>query len=137
MLASERDWCHSSVDWQRPGIVAQIDKMIGNRKETLKFSYLILRSDGRRLSDLAGGTPWRLVSDPHSEKGRAMIRGCGGGQFLPLVRLKRATSETNAGFKSLERGQLVTLERSGMHEREVRIEEDTKIEIHGPFFNKT
>jgi ribosomal protein RSM22 (predicted rRNA methylase) len=138
MLPSERDWCHSVVDWQRPGIVAQIDKMIGNRKEMLKFSYLILRRDGRRLSDLIEPGPdrtlWRLVSDPHSEKGRAMIRGCGGGQFLPLVRLKRAASETNAGFKSVERGQLVTLEKAEMHEREVRIEEKTSIEIQGPFF---
>src|SRR5439155_16715933 len=47
LAATERDWCHSAIDWERPGIVAQLDKLIGNRKEMLKFSYLILRRDGR------------------------------------------------------------------------------------------
>jgi ribosomal protein RSM22 (predicted rRNA methylase) len=135
MLASERDWCHAAIDWKRPAIVAQLDKLTGNRKETLKFSYLILRRDNRRLLDAVSLQPgqelWRIVSDPHSEKGRASIYACGGGQFLPLVRLKRDASQHNAEFGSLERGQLVSLEQAKPHKRELRIEQDTEVDING------
>ncbi|MEW6735299.1 MAG: small ribosomal subunit Rsm22 family protein [Acidobacteriota bacterium] len=138
LSVSVRDWCHSSVDWQRPSIITQLDKLIGNRKESLKFSYLILRRDGRSLIDTIASSSktscWRLVSDPHSEKGKTLIYACGGGAYLPMVRLKRAQSPANAQFAKVERGQLATLGEAMQRAQEVRIEQETLVELYGPYF---
>src|SRR5262249_3961479 len=129
------------LDWQPPAIVRQLDKLIGNRKELLKFSYLIVRRDQRRLTDALadelGTTLWRLVSDPHSEKGKTSIFGCGGGNFLPLVRLKRSKTEANLAFERVERSQLARLLAASQRENELRIEEETAVELYGPFLNNT
>ena len=38
----------------RPALVKEIDKLTGLRKDSLKFSYLVLRKDGLTLKDVCG-----------------------------------------------------------------------------------
>jgi ribosomal protein RSM22 (predicted rRNA methylase) len=37
-----RDWCHEDRSWQPPELIRQLDLLIGNRKDSLKFSYVVL-----------------------------------------------------------------------------------------------
>lgn len=39
---SDRDWCHMYLDWKCPEVITKIDALIGNRKDYLKFSYLVI-----------------------------------------------------------------------------------------------
>ncbi len=39
-----RDWCHAEQPWDRPKHIAQLDKRMGRRRATLKFSYLAIRT---------------------------------------------------------------------------------------------
>ncbi len=98
---SARDWCHTVIDWQRPSIITQLDKLVGSRKEALKFSYLVLRKDSYNLMETINSPPqhtkWRLVSDLHKEKGKISIYACGRGDYLPLVRLSRPNSRISDG----------------------------------------
>ncbi|MBL8152244.1 MAG: methyltransferase domain-containing protein [Blastocatellia bacterium] len=138
LKTSEKDWCHSVTDWKRPSIVAQLDRIVGNRKEMLKFSYLILRRDGKNLSDIIAKkhiSSWRLVSEKHNEKGKSLIYGCNGEDYYPIVRLKREISPQNLSFNDLERGQLAVFEaeKKKLSKTEIKIEAETVVEIYGPF----
>ena len=111
MLARDRDWCHQVIDWQRPMVVKQLDELIGNRKETLKFSYLALRRDGKRMSDrfATEGDVYRAVGDLQSEKGKDMIYLCGVSEALPHTLLKRDRTELTKPFIAITRGDLIEI----------------------------
>ncbi|MCS6886266.1 MAG: small ribosomal subunit Rsm22 family protein [Acidobacteriota bacterium] len=103
MLATT-DWCHSEVFWYRPRIVAQIDKLIGNRRDTLSFSYLIIRRDGHNLAELLSDAPlWRTVGKVHKQKGKSVCYCCGLGKYAPVVKLKREAADKS--FEKLRRGE--------------------------------
>src|SRR5581483_7606292 len=79
MLSRDRDWCHQTIDWRRPAVVKQLDELIGNRKERLKFSYVVFRKEEMRTIDCSEvpGKLYRAVGDLQSEKGKDMIYLCG------------------------------------------------------------
>jgi len=113
MLLRDRDWCHHVLDWHRPRVVKQLDEMIGNRKEHLKFSYIVLRKDNLRASDVYPhpGRVYRAVDDLQREKGKDMIYLCGSTEPLTHTLLKRDRSNSNRDFVSINRGDLVEIER--------------------------
>ena len=41
------DWCHEERPWQTPPAIAALDRDVGFIKDALKFSYLLLRTDGQ------------------------------------------------------------------------------------------
>ncbi len=54
---NRRDWCHAYLDWKRPAVIGQVDQLIGNRKDHLKFSYVIFATPGTgRQSSVAGNS---------------------------------------------------------------------------------
>lgn len=132
MLANtDRNWCHAEIGWRRPELVAQIDKMVGNRKETLKFSYLIVRKDGQNLAKLLSSDPlWRVVSDQHKEKGRKLVYACGMGRYSSLVKLKRDASPVNRDFDNLSRADYLSFPLVEERE-EIRITADCALRSFG------
>lgn len=132
MLAStDRNWCHAEVGWRRPGLITQIDQSIGNRKHSLKFSYLIIRKDGLNLSNLLSSEPlWRVVSDQHKEKGRVLVYACGMGRYKPLVRLNRNASPANRAFDGLSRTSYLSFPFAEEQE-EIRITADCTLRSFG------
>lgn len=43
LAAGERDWCHFYVEWERPGLIVEIDTAAHMDRRHLKMSYLLLR----------------------------------------------------------------------------------------------
>ncbi|MBI2344318.1 MAG: methyltransferase domain-containing protein [Deltaproteobacteria bacterium] len=109
---SRRDWCHAYLDWERPPLIAKLDHLIGNRKEYLKFSYLILSNRGSETSRLNQHLPqYRVVSAPLRSKGKTELLLCPATAapeaLTRLTRLDRDRSSANAEFDRVLRGDIV------------------------------
>ena len=81
-----RDWYHEDVPWDPPALIREIDKLIGLRKDALKFSYVVLRKDGLSLTDVHGVDSCRIVSEPLVSKGKIEFYLCGPGGRLRVTR---------------------------------------------------
>ena len=109
------DWCHESVHWSEPEIIREIDERIGNRKSSLKFSYVVLtrgdlsvREVGRQQSCLKSDEClWRVVSERLEEAGKLSLYLCGSMGRFKVTRLNKHTDEVNEAFSRLDRGQVV------------------------------
>ncbi len=136
-VASEnkKDWCHSEHAWEPGERIQAVDRLIGNRKDALKFSYLVLRKDGKNVLDLQ--TPsiaredrsncWRVVSERIVEKGKQRAFMCGERGRIQFTRLDRQASSSNQAFENLTRGSLVRLSRVEAREKEIRVTEKTTV----------
>lgn len=115
-----RDWCHAYLDWRRPPLIAQVDQLIGNKKDFLKFSYLIL---GQPLPAAPHTTPspaarYRVVSAPMRSKGKTELLLCpdATGDTSRLHRIARLSKDRTARNTALERawrGDLVVVSKLG------------------------
>jgi len=133
---NEKDWCHTEQPWRPSAKVREVDRLIGNRKDALKFSYLVLRKDGKNI--LAVRRPsrtaeeqfacWRMVSELITEKGKRRAFLCGEGGRLQFTRLDRHATETNAVFGRMERGDIVALSQTELRPTEIRVVEQTRVE---------
>ncbi len=110
-LLHPEDWCHEERHWEPPASVAAMDREVGFIKDALKFSYLVLRKDGRtivpREPDLI-----RVVSEQRQFKGELRVWACGETGRREIGRLDRERSETNAAFDVASRGTIVRIEGS-------------------------
>ncbi len=133
---NKKDWCHTEFEWRPTNQMTQIDQRIGNRKDALKFSYLVLRKDGKNVLDLKrlSGTPaeesacWRVVSELIVEKGKQRAFLCGEAGRVQFTRLDRHESPPNQAFGDLIRGDLVKITGAKPHGEEGRIAEATEVE---------
>jgi ribosomal protein RSM22 (predicted rRNA methylase) len=110
-LANPRDWCHEEVPWDPPALIKELDRLTGLRKDSLKFSYVVLRKDSRSLADLFGRAAFRVVSEPLVTKGKVEFYICGAQGRKLVTRLDRDRSEANRFFEVLKRGAIVGFER--------------------------
>jgi SAM-dependent methyltransferase len=110
MLEGERDWCHEDRPGDLPERTRLVARLAGLRRHTLKFSYLVLRRDGRRLADAFPKARFRVVSELLRSKGKDEVFLCGPGGRLRLMRNRRHQSPGNAAFAALGRGQLARVE---------------------------
>ncbi len=118
MLAlSNRDWCHAYLDWHRPELITKLDALIGNKKDYLKFSYLILESNKQPTSaqkEAALPQPlYRVVSAPLRSNGKIELLLCPAtgnatSQLVRLTRLDKDTSALNRDMDHVLRGDLAT-----------------------------
>lgn len=106
-LVRERDWCISSLPWEAPDWVTEIDRRAGLRKHELKLAYVVL---GPRGEALPAGT-WQVVSDVLDLKGELRIHLCGEERWIVLRHLKRHGGEIGAALESLRRGDRVAIDR--------------------------
>lgn len=106
-LATDRDWCTADMAWKPPQAVAELDRITGLRKGSLKFSYLLLA-----VEPPPAPTPsvWRVVSDVLDLKGERRVYLCAEGRWIVLGQLKRAPGPNDEVLRSLRRGDLVEIE---------------------------
>jgi ribosomal protein RSM22 (predicted rRNA methylase) len=109
-LVNPKDWCHEDIPWDPPTLVKEIDKLTGLRKDSLKFSYLVLRKDRLSLSDVCGSNSFRVVSEPLVSKGKIEYYLCGVGERKLVMRQDKDATPGNEFFGSLQRGSLVSFE---------------------------
>ncbi|MBI2964171.1 MAG: hypothetical protein HYY35_10490 [Deltaproteobacteria bacterium] len=111
-LGADRDWCIADLAWEPPPAVRAIARRTGLRKDSLKFSYLLLARDPSRAP---APTRWRVVSDVLELKGERRVYLCADGRWIVLGQLKRGRPPAGSDFARLRRGDLV--EVHGMEAR--------------------
>ena len=67
-LVNPYDWCHEERAWEPPVSIQEIDCEVGFIKDALKFSYLLLRKDGKTIVDRQPDV-YRVVSELRELKG--------------------------------------------------------------------
>ena len=131
------DWCHEERPWQTPPAIAALDQEVGFIKDALKFSYLLLRTDGRTIVPRSPQT-FRVVSELRELKGEKRAWLCNETGRPEVGRLDRKTSPHNAAVDSWHRGAIVQIERIVRKERDGkvspvgRIESDAAVQIVRP-----
>ena len=105
-LHHPEDWCHEERLWSPPVEISRLDRQVGFIKDSLKFSYLILRKDGRTVAS-RGRNLLRIVSERREFKGEMRVWTCGEAGRLEVGRLDRERSENNAAFDQAERGAIL------------------------------
>jgi ribosomal protein RSM22 (predicted rRNA methylase) len=103
------DWCHEERPWQTPPAIAAIDRDVGFTKDALKFSYLLLRTDGRTIVTRNPET-FRVVSELRELKGDARAWLCNELGRSEVGRLDRSESVTNAEWEACQRGSIIRLD---------------------------
>lgn len=106
-LLNPKDWCHEDIPWTPPVIIKEIDKLTGLRKDSLKFSYLVLRKDKLSLTDVLEKNSYRIVSEPLISKGKLEFYICGHGGRQLILRLDKDETPSNMQFQKLQRGDIV------------------------------
>ena len=131
------DWCHEERPWQTPPMVAALDREVGFIKDALKFSYLLLRTDGRTIVPRSPQT-FRVVSELRELKGEKRAWLCNETGRPEVGRLDRKASPQNEAVDHWHRGAIVQIERIVRKERDGkvspvgRIESDAAVEIIRP-----
>jgi len=103
------DWCHEERPWQTPPAIAALDREVGFIKDALKFSYLLLRTDGRTIVPRSLQT-FRVVSELRELKGDTRAWLCNELGRSEIGRLDRAASATNAVLQACHRGAIIRLD---------------------------
>ncbi|HSA84761.1 MAG TPA: small ribosomal subunit Rsm22 family protein [Nitrospira sp.] len=132
-LIKEHDWCHEERAWVPPLSIQQIDHEVGFIKDALKFSYLLLRTDGKTVVERRPDT-FRMVSELRTLKGDTRAWLCNEQGRSEVGRLDRATSDANSAWDHCQRGAIVQIE--GMKRKEgatlSRIPAEGTVEIIRP-----
>jgi hypothetical protein len=136
-LIKADDWCHEERPWTPPAIVSKIDQVVGFIKDALKFSYVILRKDGKtivpRKPDLV-----RVVSELREMKGEKRAWLCNETGRPEVGRQDRLRSEANAAVDGWHRGAIVRISeivrktKDGQQSTLGRIGKESSVEIVRP-----
>ena len=126
-LVNPKDWCHEDIPWEPPATIREIDKLTGLRKDSLKFTYLIIRRDTLSLSDIFGSNPFRVVSEPLVSKGKIEYYLCGADGRRLAVRLDKDKSNLNEPFSGLKRGWVVRFQRLNDEGKRLKVVKETTV----------
>jgi ribosomal protein RSM22 (predicted rRNA methylase) len=136
-LVNPYDWCHEERTWEPPPSIREIDKEVGFIKDALKFSYLLLRKDGKTIVDRRPDV-YRVVSELREMKGEKRAWLCNEQGRYEVGRQDRLAAPQNKDFDAWHRGALVQIERIVRKEKGGkisalgRIEQDAAVKILRP-----
>jgi len=129
-LVNPFDWCHEERAWETPPGIQKIDEAVGFIKDALKFSYLLLRKDGRTIVERRPDV-YRVVSELRELKGEKRAWLCNELGRSEIGRQDRLKSESNAPLDDWHRGAIVQIERVVRKEREGKVSAVGRIERDG------
>ena len=133
-LAKLDDWCHEERAWNPPAMIQQIDEVVGFIKDALKFSYVLLRKDGKTIVNRRPDV-YRVVSELRKLKGEKRAWLCNERGRQEVGRQDRLVSLHNEAFDQWHRGAIVQIEkivhkeRGGKVSALGRIERDAEVGI--------
>jgi ribosomal protein RSM22 (predicted rRNA methylase) len=136
-LVNPDDWCHEERAWEPPAAIQRIDREVGFIKDALKFSYLLLRKDGKTIVERRPDM-YRVVSELRELKGEKRAWLCNEQGRQEVGRQDRLTSPQNVAFDRWHRGAIVQIEKIVRKERGGkvsslgRIEHDATVRIIRP-----
>jgi len=105
-LISCKDWCHEEKDWQSPPFVDTISHIIGNKKNTLKYSFMVFRKQKPPICQ-PDGLLARAISFPIKEKGRVLVHLCCEGRKLRATLAKSKITAINKLFTGVSHGDML------------------------------
>lgn len=131
-LETQKDWCHTEVDWKRPEFIRQIDLVSGNYRKTLKFSYIVATKQDINLIDYIAGERnftdyFRVVSQLIVEKGKKHCYLCNELGRLHCIKLDRANSPQNEIFDEISRYDIITMTSFEREDEKIKITPETQI----------
>ncbi|MBS0182366.1 MAG: methyltransferase domain-containing protein [Nitrospira sp.] len=115
-LVKPDDWCHEERAWEPPVSIQKIDEEVGFIKDALKFSYLLLRKDGKTIVERQPDV-YRVVSELRELKGEKRAWLCNEQGRQEVGRQDRLASPQNQGFDQWHRGAIVQIEKIVHKER--------------------
>lgn len=115
-LINPHDWCHEERRWEAPELVQQMDKEVGFIKDALKFSYLLLRKDGKTIVERRLDV-YRVVSELREMKGEKRAWLCNEQGRQEVGRQDRLVSSQNEQFDAWHRGAIVQIEKIARKEK--------------------
>ncbi|HEU5407850.1 MAG TPA: small ribosomal subunit Rsm22 family protein [Nitrospira sp.] len=133
-LVKPDDWCHEERAWEPPVSIQEIDEEVGFIKDALKFSYLLLRKDGKTIVDRRSDV-YRVVSELRELKGEKRAWLCNEQGRQQVGRQDRLASPQNQALDQWHRGAIVQIEKIVHKERKGkvsalgRIEHDAAVHI--------
>jgi ribosomal protein RSM22 (predicted rRNA methylase) len=119
-LVNHTDWCHEERAWEPPVVIRQIDAEVGFIKDALKFSYLLLRKDGKTIVERRSDV-YRVVSELRHLKGEKRAWLCNEQGRQEVGRQDRLASPANAAFDQWHRGTIVQIEKIAHKERRGKV----------------
>ena len=127
------DWCHHAMEWERPKFIEVIDKMVGNIKKSLKFSYIVLTKQDVHLGDFLFKernfeTQFRVVSELFNEKGRKRIFLCNDLGRNSFIKNNRDDLKTNESFDELKRYDVVEIKKFEVRKNDVQIQKESIVQ---------
>ena len=128
-LMNPRDWCHEDIPWEAPDVIRELDRLTGLRKDSLKFSWLVFRKDGRSAADFFGADSFRVVSEPLVSKGKVEFYLCGANGRRLVMRLDKDRSAGNEAMGAMRRGDVVGF--AGLYDegKRYKVGKDTGVNI--------
>lgn len=118
-LVKPDDWCHEERQWETPAWIAQIDSEVGLIKDALKFSYVILRKDGKTLVPRKADYH-RVVSELRVMKGEKRVWLCDETGRSELGRQDKESAPSNVAFDDCHRGAIIRVSEIVRKERKGR-----------------
>jgi len=109
-LVRPDDWCHEERAWEPPAIIREIDQEVGFIKDALKFSYLLLRKDGKTIVERRPDV-YRVVSELRKLKGEKRAWLCSELGRQEVGRQDRLASPQNEALDQWHRGAIVQIEK--------------------------
>ncbi len=119
-LVKPDDWCHEERAWEPPASIREIDGEVGFIKDALKFSYLLLRKDGKTIVDRRPHM-YRVVSELRHLKGEKRAWLCNEQGRQEVGRQDRLRSDSNAALDDWHRGAIVQIEKIVHKERKGKV----------------
>ena len=124
------DWCHEERAWDPPEWISAFDRDVGLIKDALKFSYVLLRKDGRVIVPRSPNV-YRVVSDLRIFKGEKRAWLCNELGRSEVGRQDRLATSSNRAFDSWHRGAVVQIDRIVRKERGGKLSELGRIPDDG------
>lgn len=133
-LINPDDWCHEERAWDPPLVIKEIDEKVGFIKDALKFSYLLLRTDGETIVERRTDI-YRVVSELRELKGEKRAWLCNEQGRQEVGRQDRLASPHNTALDQWHRGAIVQIEKIVHKERNGkvsalgRIQQDASVQM--------
>ncbi|MEW6457173.1 MAG: class I SAM-dependent methyltransferase [Acidobacteriota bacterium] len=119
------DWCISTIPWEPPDFMKEINKYLWRDIGYLKFSYLVLKK-GKFSSDI---NYLRALTPFLKEKGKGKVVVCSEKGKKIFERLERDQSESNREIETTWRGAVLGIENYEKKANFFRLKKDSKVKI--------
>ncbi|CRX38959.1 small ribosomal subunit Rsm22 family protein [Estrella lausannensis] len=128
---ANKNICFAQRELQKPYLIQEAQRSGRINMNSLKMSYLIVRSKEASLPDIQKDL-YRIISPPFEERGKKTYYLCGkGGRKKLTSSLETATKETRA-FEFIKRGEAIEIQGAQVEGNTFVLNEMSKLRVAAP-----